>query len=60
MSDRLLALAAANNGIIASQDVHHADVDPHALAALLRAGVLRRVRRGSFVVASDWAGVTPE
>lgn len=44
MSDRLLALAAANNGIIASQDVHHADVDPHALAALLRAGVLRRVR----------------
>ena len=60
MSDRLLALAAANNGIIASQDVHHADVDPHALAALLRAGVLRRVRRGSFVVASDWAGATPE
>ena len=60
MSDRLLAIAAANDGILASEDVARADVDANALAALVRASVLHRVRRGAYVVATEWTAAAPE
>ncbi|HSF97065.1 MAG TPA: type IV toxin-antitoxin system AbiEi family antitoxin domain-containing protein [Ornithinibacter sp.] len=60
MSDRLLAIAAANHGILASGDVERADVDPNALAALVRGSVLLRLRRGTYVVTADWAAAGPE
>lgn len=60
MSDRLLAIAAANDGILASEDVARADVDANALAALVRSSVLHRVRRGAYVVATEWAAAGPE
>ena len=60
MSDQLLAIAAAQHGILAPEDVVRADVDHNALAALVRSGVLHRVRRGAYVVAADWTAATPE
>jgi very-short-patch-repair endonuclease len=60
MSDRLLAIAAAHHGILASADVERADLDPNALAALVRSNVLHRLRRGAYVVAGDWTAAGPE
>jgi very-short-patch-repair endonuclease len=61
MSDRLLAIAAANHGVLATEDVERADVDPGGLAALVRSGVLLRLRRGAYVVAApDWTAAGPE
>jgi very-short-patch-repair endonuclease len=60
MSDQLLDIAAANDGILASEDIARADVDANALAALVRANVLHRVRRGAYVVAADWTAAAPE
>lgn len=60
MSDRLLALAAAQHGVVSSPDATRLDVDPNALAALVDAGTLVRVRRGAYVLGTVWAPATPE
>ncbi|MBT9254913.1 type IV toxin-antitoxin system AbiEi family antitoxin domain-containing protein [Phycicoccus sp. MAQZ13P-2] len=60
MSDRLLALATAQHGVVSSPDATRLDVDPNALAALVDAGTLVRVRRGAYVLGTVWAPATPE
>lgn len=60
MSDRLLALAAAQHGVVSSPDATRLDVDPNALTALVDAGTLVRVRRGAYVLGTIWAPATPE
>jgi very-short-patch-repair endonuclease len=60
MSDRLLTLAAAHCGVLSAADARSVDVDANALAALVRSGALRRVRRSAYVVGQDWAAATSE
>ncbi len=60
MSERLLALAAAHCGVLCVADAHAVDVDANGLAALVRSGVLRRVRRSAYVMGEDWDAATPE
>ncbi len=44
MSDRLLALAAAQHGVLSTHDATPLDIDPNGLAGLVAAGTLVRVR----------------
>ncbi len=60
MSERLLALAAAHCGVLSAADAQAVDVDANGLAALVRSGALRRVRRSAYVVGEDWDAATPE
>ncbi|KRE60052.1 type IV toxin-antitoxin system AbiEi family antitoxin domain-containing protein [Nostocoides sp. Soil756] len=60
MSERLLALAAAQQGVLSSRDATRLDVDPNALAALVASGRLARVRRGAYVLGALWQPATPE
>jgi very-short-patch-repair endonuclease len=60
MSDRLLALGAAQHAVLSTQDATRLDVDPNGLADLVAAGALVRVRRGAYVLGSTWAAATPE
>lgn len=60
MSDRLLALAAAQHGVVSTPDATRLDVDPNALADVVAAKALVRVRRGAYVLGSVWAHATPE
>jgi predicted transcriptional regulator of viral defense system len=60
MSERLLALAAAHCGVLSAADAQAVDVDANGLAALVRSGVLRRVRRSAYVMGEDWDAATPE
>lgn len=60
MSEHLLALAAAHHGVISTRDATRLDVDPNALADLVRAGTVVRVRRGAYVVGELWAPASPE
>ena len=60
MTDRLLALAAANHGTLCTADATHLDVDANALAGLVAAGALVRVRRGAYVLGEPWASAGPE
>ena len=55
MSDRLLTLAATQWEVVSTADATRLDVDPNALAELVRAGTLVRVRRGAYVVGEQWA-----
>jgi hypothetical protein len=60
MSDRLLAVAAAQRGVVTSGDAARLDVDSNGLAALVRSGALVRVRRGAYVTGDAWADAPPE
>jgi len=60
MSDRLLTLAATQWEVVSTADATRLDVDPNALAELVRAGTLVRVRRGAYVVGEQWAAASPE
>lgn len=60
MSDHLLAVAASLGGVLSTRDASRLDVDPNALAALVRAGDLVHVRRGAYVLGPWWSGSTPE
>lgn len=60
MSDRLLTLAATQREVVSTADATRLDVDPNALAELVRAGTLVRVRRGAYVVGEQWAAASPE
>ena len=60
MTDRLLALAAANHGTLCTADATRLDVDANALAGLVAAGALVRVRRGAYVLGEPWASAGPE
>jgi very-short-patch-repair endonuclease len=60
MSDRLLALAFANHGVLSTADSLRPDVDANAMAALVSSGALVRVRRGAYVLGELWAAATPE
>ncbi len=60
MSDHLLAVAASLGGVLATRDATRLEVDPNALAALVRSGDLVHVRRGAYVLGQWWHGATPE
>ena len=60
MSDRLVAVAEAHHGVLATHDATRLDVDANALSALVRAGVVVRVRHGAYVLSQVWAGAGPE
>jgi len=60
VTDRLLALAAANHGTLCTADATRLDVDANALAGLVAAGALVRVRRGAYVLGEPWASAGPE
>ncbi len=51
-----LALAAADHGgVFAAAHAAAAGIDRHELARLVSAGVLHRIRRGTYVRAQEWA-----
>ena len=60
MSDRLLAVAAANHGIVCTADAARVDVDANGLAGLVASRHLVRVRRGAYVVGEVWVEAGPE
>ncbi|PKW26628.1 type IV toxin-antitoxin system AbiEi family antitoxin domain-containing protein [Phycicoccus duodecadis] len=60
MSDRLLTLAAVQQGVVSIRDATRLEVDHNAVADLVTAGTLVRVRRGAYVLGSSWEPATPE
>lgn len=60
MSDRILAVAAAHGGVLATGDLTALDLDANGVADLVRSGLVVRVRRGAYVEAQEWASATPE
>ncbi len=54
MDERLLAVALALGGVFAWRDAERAGVDTRTLARLLRAGHVRRLRRGAYVLEGIW------
>ena len=60
MPPRLAVRIASQQGVLSAKDAAACGVDGHALARLVRAGRLVRVRTGSYVDASTWQAAGPE
>lgn len=60
MDARLAAMTAAQGGVLSSRDAARVDVPAVALDALVRSGVLVRVRRGAYVLRELHEAADPE